>query len=57
MTLQMITDFIALNGYGAFVWPAFGVTVLALGWMAVDTLHRLRANERLLNELQKDDPR
>jgi heme exporter protein CcmD len=57
MTLQMITDFFALNGYGAYVWPAFGVTVLALGWMAVDTLHRLRANERLLNELQKDDPR
>ncbi len=54
--MQTIRDFIALNGYGAYVWPAFAVAALVLAWMTIDTLRRLRASERLLDDMQKDDP-
>ncbi len=53
--MQAIRDFIALNGYGAYVWPAFGVAALVLAWMAIDTLRRLRASESLLDDMQKDE--
>lgn len=56
LTVQAIRDFIVLNGYGAYVWPAFGVAALVLAWMAMDTLRRLRASESLLDDMQKDDP-
>jgi heme exporter protein D len=26
--------------YGAFLWPAFGITALVIGWMIVDSLSR-----------------
>jgi heme exporter protein D len=53
--MQAIRDFIALNGYGAYVWPAFGVAALVLAWMVIDTLRRLRASESLLDDMQKDE--
>jgi heme exporter protein D len=53
--MQAIRDFIALNGYGAYLWPAFGVAALVLAWMAIDTLRRLRASESLLDDMQKDE--
>jgi heme exporter protein CcmD len=28
--------------YAAFVWPAYGVTVLGFAWMIIDTLARAR---------------
>jgi heme exporter protein D len=41
-----------MGGYGIYVWPAFAVAVLVLGWMAWSTIRRLRKNERLLERLQ-----
>lgn len=32
--------------YAAFVWPAFGITALVLGWMVVDSLARARRWKR-----------
>ncbi len=37
-----------MGGYGAFVWPAFGVTALILGWLLAASLRRLRGLERAL---------
>jgi heme exporter protein D len=28
--------------YAAFLWPAYGVTVVALGWLVFDSLNRSR---------------
>lgn len=28
--------------YGAFLWPAFAISVLVIGWMVVDSLSRAR---------------
>jgi len=32
--------------YAAFVWPAFAITALVLGWMVVDSLTRARRWKR-----------
>ena len=42
--------FFAMGGYGAFVWPAYGVTALILVWLLFTTLHRLRCLQRDLAE-------
>ncbi len=39
-----------MGGYGAFVWPAFGVTVLVMGCLLAASLRRLRGLERALAE-------
>ena len=46
--MPQLQDFLAMDGYGAFVWPAFGITALVLGWLWVSSLRRLRGLERAL---------
>ncbi len=46
--MEQLQDFLAMGGYGAFVWPAFGASALVLGWLWVSSLRRLRALERAL---------
>ena len=54
--METLTDFLAMGGYGAFVWPAFGVTAVVMVWLLISTLRRLRANERLLAQMQAASP-
>ena len=35
-------EFIDMGGYAAFVWPAYGVTLLVLALLVIDSLGRLR---------------
>jgi heme exporter protein D len=51
--LSGLAGFFAMGGYGAFVWPSFGVTfvVLVLVWIASD--RRLKRNERALAEMEQ----
>lgn len=47
-----MSDFLAMGGYGGYVWPAFIVTaVVMIGLLAV-SLQRLRTKERELARLQ-----
>ncbi len=46
--MEQLQDFLAMGGYGAFVWPAFGASALVLGWLWVSSLRRLRGLERAL---------
>ncbi len=39
--------------YAAFIWGAYGVSGLALGWMVADTLVRSRAARRALERLER----
>ncbi|HSR71566.1 MAG TPA: heme exporter protein CcmD [Kiloniellales bacterium] len=50
--MSEIESFFAMGGYGAFVWPAFGLTAVVLIGLLVDTLGRLRARERALAKWQ-----
>ncbi|MFQ6018166.1 MAG: heme exporter protein CcmD [Kiloniellaceae bacterium] len=54
--MEQIQTFLAMGGYGAFVWPAFGLTALVMVWLLAATLRGLRARERALKELQVAAP-
>jgi len=42
--------------YAAFIWPAYGVSVLAFAWMIADTLARGRRWRREVERLEKLRP-
>ena len=46
--------------YAVYVWPAFGVSALVVGWMIADSLARARRWKRRVDELSaaraKDAP-
>lgn len=46
-----------MGGYGGFIWPAWGITVLVLAWLIVQSLRAMRARERELAELEAASPR
>ncbi len=48
--MEQLQNFFAMGGYGGFVWPAFGISALVLGWLLVSSLRRLRGLERALAE-------
>ena len=48
--MEHIREFLAMGGYGTFVWSAFGASALVLGWLWVSSLRRLRGLERALAE-------
>jgi heme exporter protein D len=39
--------------YGAFIWPAYGVSLLAFAWMIADTLARARRWRREVERLER----
>ncbi len=42
------TSFWAMGGYAAYVWPAYAVTILALGAVLVSAWRALKSAEREL---------
>ena len=48
--MEQLQGFLAMGGYGAFVWPAFGLTALVMVWLLAASLRRLRGLERALAE-------
>lgn len=50
--MEQLLSFIHLGGYGAYVWPAYGTAALVLVGFLIRTRASLRANERLLADLQ-----
>ena len=43
--MDEVRTFLAMGGYAVYVWPAFAVTTLVLGWLVADSLRRLRRAE------------
>jgi heme exporter protein D len=41
-----------MGGYAAFVWPAYGIALAALGGLLVVSLRQYRARQRELARLQ-----
>ena len=55
--MDVIGEFLAMGGYAAFVWPAFGVTVLVMGGLLLASLRSLRRERRALELMEKARPR
>lgn len=49
-----MSEFFAMGGYAAFVWPAYGLTALVMLGLLVDTVHRLRSRRRRLEALEDE---
>jgi heme exporter protein D len=43
-----LSDYFAMGGYAAFIWPSYGVAVLLLAALFVRCARRLQAAERAL---------
>jgi heme exporter protein D len=41
-----------MGGYGAFIWPAYGVAAVVMIGLLITSLHSSRANSRELAELE-----
>jgi heme exporter protein D len=52
----MPDSFLAMGGYGAFVWPAFAATAAVLLALWLESLLRLRQRQRTLDRLEADLP-
>jgi heme exporter protein D len=55
--MQRLSDFLAMGGYAAFVWPAYGVTVIVMAGLVIQSLRRYRRGQRALEAAQRDRPR
>jgi heme exporter protein D len=49
-----IVSYLAMGGYAAFVWPAYGVALGVLGGLAWHSWRRYRASAAALEELQRE---
>ena len=54
--MDVIREFLAMDGYAAFVWPAFGATVLVMVGLLLASLRSLRRERRTLEMMQKARP-
>lgn len=50
--MDSLTDFLAMGGYAAYVWPAVGLTLVMLIGFVVSSLGRLRRTRRQLAALE-----
>jgi heme exporter protein D len=49
-----LSEFFAMGGYAAFIWPAYGLTVLVIGGIVVDSFMRLRRVRGALTALERE---
>ena len=52
----VMAEYFAMGGYAAYVWPAYGITVLVLVGMLAATLRGLRAREAMVRALEAARP-
>jgi len=50
--MQGIDAFLAMGGYAQFVWPAYGLALIVLGGLTVESLSAYRRRQRELDLLQ-----
>jgi heme exporter protein D len=52
---EAVASFLAMGGYAAFVWPAYGIATVVLGGLLAWSLGAYRRRQRELAELQRED--
>ena len=51
-----ISHFLAMGGYALYIWPAYGVSAVVMGWIAIASWRRTKVNEAELKKLQDAEP-
>lgn len=55
--MDAVDSFLAMGGYAAFIWPAFGITAVVLVGLAVLSRRSLKSRESTLARLQRQTQR
>ena len=55
--MEDLLNLLEMGGYGAFVWPAYGLAALVMAGFTVTTLRGLRGLQRTLGQLEATTPR
>ncbi len=56
--MEQIESFFAMGGYGAYVWPAYGLTAIVMLTFLITTLRSLHQHRKSLEALEaKAGPR
>jgi heme exporter protein D len=50
---MMVEQVLGMGGYGAYVWPAYGMTVVALLWLLLASIRACKRNEALLKQARE----
>ena len=48
-----MSDFLAMGGYAAYVWPAYGISFVALGALALVSWRAMKRAERIVERSNK----
>ncbi|MFO6421894.1 heme exporter protein CcmD [Motilimonas sp. KMU-193] len=55
MEFTSLSDFLAMGGYGFYVWLAFGVSLVSLVWIILDTrLKRRRILAQVRSNIERN---
>ncbi|GEO81042.1 heme exporter protein CcmD [Pararhodospirillum oryzae] len=49
--MDSLRDFLAMGGYAAFIWPAYGLTFVVLGGLIAHSLIERRRTRALLAQI------
>ncbi len=55
--MDAIRHYLAMGGYAAYVWPAYGIATVVLVGLAWQTLRSVARSERELAEIEAQNPR
>jgi heme exporter protein D len=55
--MQMISDFLAMGGYGGFIWTAYGTVAAVLVGLLIISLRELRTTTAEVAALEANSPR
>ncbi|MEQ1654926.1 MAG: heme exporter protein CcmD [Nitrospira sp.] len=50
MQWNSLNEFLAMGGYGVYVWPSFGVTALCMIWEVLSLRRRYAAARNILSQ-------
>ena len=53
--MEQVSTFLAMDGYGAFIWPSFGISALVLIGLLVQSQCFLKSTEAELESLRSDE--
>jgi len=51
--MNAVESWFLMGGYAGFVWPAYGVAIIVLGGLALDSWRRHRRSSDMLARLQR----
>jgi len=51
-----MTEFWDMGGYGAFIWPSYGISALVLLGLVIGGIWRMRQVQSALAEFEQESP-